>query len=317
VRFVTFCCCLTMLLVAIMKTKYEALFRWTRPIVLRRVCMLSTLNSIFAVSDIHISLKPETVFEVGGIAISNSMIFGVLISIFIGWFLVRLNQKATVKAKKGSVAIIEIIIEFLISVLESAFGDRKKAIKYAPIFGTFFLFILFNNTLGMLPIVGPGLNVNGTPLLRPFTADLNGTLAMSIIAIIGVQIMSIQAQGIKGHFTHYFSDKPLNPLNFFIGILEVFGELTRVMSLSLRLFLNTAVGEILIIVFTSLVLSGGRTPIVAIPIFLFEALVAGIQAYVFTVLAATYLAIAISHSHEELPEHDVIALKKVERAVVL
>jgi F0F1-type ATP synthase membrane subunit a len=74
--------------------------------------------------------------------------------------------------------------------------------------------------------------------------------------------------------------------------------------------LNTAVGEILIAVFTSLILANGRTPLAVIPIILFELLVAGIQAYVFTVLSATYLALAISHAHPE--EHDEPVTQKVE-----
>ena len=271
--------------------------------------MLGGVFQRFAASDIHISLKPETIFEVGGVAISNSMIYGALTSIFVTWMLIRLNRRATVKSKKGGVAIIEIVVDFVIGMLESAFGSRKQAVKYAPIIGTFFLFILFNNLFGLLPIVGPGLTVNGAPLFRPFTADLNGTIALAVIAIIAVQILSIKEQGFSGHMKHYFTDKPWNPINLFIGILEVFGELTRVMSLSLRLFLNVAVGEILIAVFTSLLLSGGRTPIVAIPIFLFEALVAGIQAYVFAVLIATYLALAVAHAHDDNNEHDEVAPK--------
>ncbi len=276
--------------------------------------MTMSFLHIFAASDIHVSLKPEHVFEVSGVSITNSMIYGVLTSVFLGWLLLTLAKKSTVKPRKGPVALLEMIVEFVVGMLESAFGSRAKAIKYAPIFGTYFLFILTSNILGLFPLVGPGLNVGGTPLFRPFTADLNGTLAMALVSIIGVQIMSIQAQGVKGHLTHYFSDKPLNPINFFIGILEVFGELTRVMSLSLRLFLNTAVGEILVAVFTSLILSGGRTPIAVIPIILFELLVAGIQAYVFTVLSATYLALAISHAHDEHPHDDTHAHKVEELA---
>jgi len=275
---------------------------------------LSTLAAA-SESEIHVSLKPEPVFELAGISISNSMIYGALSAIFMSWLLVKLAKKIQTKATKGPATILEIVVEFVIGLLEGAFGSRKKAVKYTPVFGTFFLFILFNNLLGLLPLVGPGVNVGGIPVFRPLTADLNGTIALSVIAIIAVQVMSIQAQGVKGHLKHYFSDKPLNPINFFIGMLEVFGEFTRILSLSLRLFLNTAVGEILIAVFTSLVLSGGRTPIAVIPIILFEFLVAGIQAYVFTVLAATYLALAISHAHDD-EEHDEPEALKVEELVV-
>lgn len=263
--------------------------------------MLNTLLSRFAETDsgIHVSLKAEEVFTVGDITVTNSMIYGLLVAIFMGVVLIWLAKKSSVKPKKGAIAILEFIVEFVINLLEGAFGNRKQAVKYAPIFSVFFLFILFSNILGLIPIVGPGIHVDGIPIFRPFTADLNGTLVMAVIAIVAVQVMSIRAQGLKGHLTHYFSDKPWNPINFFIGILEVFGEFTRILSLALRLFLNTAVGEILIAVFTSLVLADGRTPLAVIPIILFELLVAGIQAYVFTVLSATYLALAISHAHEE------------------
>jgi F-type H+-transporting ATPase subunit a len=276
--------------------------------------IMSALPLLFAAENgIHVSLKAEPVFTMGNIVITNSMIYGFIVSLFMAAVLVLLAKKSKVRPQKGAVAILEIIIEFIIGLLEGAFGNRRQAVKYAPIFSVFFLFILFSNTLGLIPIVGPGIAVDGIPVFRPLTADLNGTLVMSIIAIITVQVLSIRAQGLKGHLTHYFSDKPLNPINFFIGVLEVFGEFTRVLSLSLRLFLNTVVGEILIAVFTSLILSGGRTPIAVLPILLFELLVAGIQAYVFTVLTATYLSLAIAHAHhpdEEL--HEPAAILKVE-----
>jgi F-type H+-transporting ATPase subunit a len=255
-----------------------------------------------AAADLHISLKAEKIFQLGPLGVTNSMIYGVICAALIAWLMIWAAKRISLRPKKGFSQIIEILIDYVLNLLEGPLGSRAKAVKYAPVFGTFFLFIIFNNLLGLVPLVGPGLSVtvNGehSPLLRPFTADLNATIAMAVIAIITVQVLSIREQGGKGHLKHYFTDKPLNPINLFIGILEVFGEFTRILSLSLRLFLNTAVGEILVSVFTSMIASGGRTPIAAIPIFLFEMLVAGIQAYVFTVLAATYLGLAISHAHE-------------------
>jgi len=282
---------------------------------------MGSFLTFFAASDIHVSLKAEPVAQVGPLTITNSMVFGVFVSVISIVLLVWAAKRIKVDPKKGFQQIVEMIMEFIISMLEGVFGTRKLAIKYAPIFGSFFIFILLNNTLGLLPVVGPSVEVVyegvATPLLRPFTADLNGTIAMAVSAILMVQILSIREQGGKKHLQHYFSNKPWNPINFFIGILEVFGELTRILSLSLRLFLNTAVGEILIAVFTSLILAGGRTPLAALPIILFEVLVAGIQAYVFTVLSATYLGLAISHAddHGSESDHDTIdAPKQVEGA---
>jgi F-type H+-transporting ATPase subunit a len=259
--------------------------------------------SLFSATDIHISLKAEELFKLGPFTITNSMIYGLICAALIGFVMTWAARRIKVSPAKGLVAVFEIMVEYIASLLSGPFGSREKAAKFVPIFGVYFVFIIFNNLLGLLPIVGVGVSYHGTPLFRPFTADINGTIAMSVIAILMVQYLSIKEQGGKQHLKHYFSDKPLNPINFFIGILEVFGEFTRILSLSLRLFLNTAVGEILIAVFTSMIIASGRTPIVAIPIFLFEALVAYIQAYVFTVLAGTYLGVAIAHSDHDEDHH--------------
>lgn len=216
------------------------------------------------------------------------------------FILVALTQTIKLKPKKGTAKnALEYLVEFVINMLEAPFGSRDKAAKFTPVFGTFFLFIIFSNILGLLPWVGSQVSYEGSPLFRPLAADLNGTIAMAVIAILYIQYLSVREQGFKGHLKHYFSDKPWNPINFFIGILEVFGELTRVMSLSLRLFLNTAVGEILIAVFASLIVPKGQTPLIVIPVFMFEVLVAGIQAYVFTILAATYLGLSTQHADND------------------
>lgn len=267
--------------------------------------MRNLLQNFAAASGIHVSLKAEPITTVGPLTITNSMIYGFVCAVLLFFILVIAARKIAFKPRKSVFAgAIEYLVEFVLNLMEGPFGSRKKAAKFAPYFATFFIFILFNNLMGLLPLVGPSIEVGGNPLFRPFTADLNGTIALSVIAIVLVQYLSIKEQGLGGHLKHYFSDKPWNPINFFIGILEVFGEVTRIISLSLRLFLNTAVGEILIAVFTSMILKNGHTPIVVIPIFLFEMLVAGIQAYVFTILAATYLGISIAHAdHGE--DHDV------------
>ena len=267
--------------------------------------MFNALTS-FAVEGIHVSLKAEPIGKLGPLTVTNSMVYGTLCIVLLLGLLIIAAKKITFKPSKNAfIGAIEYLVEFVINLMEGPFGSRKKAAKFAPYFATFFIFILFNNLMGLLPVVGPSIEVGGNPLFRPFTADLNGTIALSVIAIVLVQILSIKEQGIGGHLKHYFSDKPWNPISFFIGILELFGELTRITSLSLRLFLNTAVGEILIAVFTSMIAPNGRTPIAVIPIFLFEMLVAGIQAYVFTILAATYLGISIAHAADHGDDHDV------------
>jgi F-type H+-transporting ATPase subunit a len=256
--------------------------------------------NIFAV-DIHVSLKAESLFDLGPLHVTSSILYGLICSALIAGVMVLAASKIKVRPRKGLFANgVDSLVEFIVKLLEGAFGNREQAAKFTPIFGVYFIFIMFSNLLELVPWVGEGIfHESGgvkSALFRPFTADLNGTVAMAVIAIIMVQVLSIREQGAKKHLQHYFSDKPANPINFFIGILEVFGEFTRILSLSLRLFLNTAVGEILIVVFTSMILAEGRTPFAVLPIFMFEGLVAFIQAYVFTVLAGTYLSLAIAHA---------------------
>lgn len=261
------------------------------------------LGLFAAESGIHISLKAEPLFDLGPLTVTNSMVYGLLVAVVITVVMIWAARRISVLPAKGPAAWFEIMMEYVTNLLTGPMGTRERAARFAPVFGFYFVFIMITNLLGIIPLVGPAIEYNGTPLFRPFTADLNGTIAMSVIAILIVQYLSIREQGGKKHLQHYFSDKPWNPINLFIGILEVFGEFTRVISLSLRLFLNTAVGEILIAVFTSMILASGRTPLAVIPILLFEALVAYIQAYVFTVLAGTYLGMAIAHADHHDDHH--------------
>jgi F-type H+-transporting ATPase subunit a len=264
------------------------------------------MMNIFA-ADIQISLKAEELFKLGPLNVTNSMLYGVITGVVICFMMIWAARHIRLHPGNRFSAAIEAMTEHIMNLLEGAFGSRELAARYTPYFGVYFIFIIFTNLFELVPWVTDGIYRSSggmhVALFRPFTADLNGTIALAVIAILMVQVLSIKAQGGKNHLKHYFGEKPLNPINFFIGLLEVFSEFTRVLSLSLRLFLNTAVGEILITVFTSMIIAAGRTPLVVLPILLFEALVAYIQAYVFTVLAGTYLAIAISHSDEPHADH--------------
>ena len=82
---------------------------------------------------------------------------------------------------------------------------------------------------------------------------------------------------------HFFVGSPLNPLYLVIGLLEMLTDLTRVLSLSLRLFLNITIGEIVIAVFAYL--GSVAAPLTALPFSLLELLVAALQAYIFTILS--------------------------------
>jgi F-type H+-transporting ATPase subunit a len=225
------------------------------------------------------------------------MLYGAISTVVILFLVIIAARRSTIQPKKGFVQFIEIGTEFIIGLLESNFGDRTKAIKYAPYFVSLFFYIMLTNWLGLLPFVGEGFVSGETPLFRPFTADLNGTLAAATITIIMVQIFAIKESGLAKHARHYFAGSLKNPMTYLMGGFELFGELTRIISLALRLFLNVAIGEIIIAVFSYLGQAGA--PITALPFYILELLVGALQAYIFVMLSVVYLAIAIKHDHDE------------------
>jgi len=194
--------------------------------------------------------------------------------------------------------IFEIIIVFLWDTFNGVFGDQKITKKYFPLATTFFLFILTNNWLGTLPGVGSiGLNKSHEenvfiPLLRPGNADLNHTLALAVISVISIQVFGIMTIGFFKYSSKFISFK--NPIDFFIGILELIGETAKILSFSFRLFGNIFAGEVLLTVIATLI------PYLApIPFSILELFVGLIQALVFTMLTVVFIKIAITPHHEE------------------
>lgn len=243
-----------------------------------------------------IHITPAELFTIGGFGVTNSMFYGFICSLLIIIILVITAQRMTIRPKRGFTQLVEIGTEFIIGTIENSMGSRKKAVYYAPFFASAFFFVMFSNWLGLLPGVGEALTYNGTPLLRPFTADLNGTLAASTIMMILVQYFAIRENGLKGYLRHFFAGNLKNPATYLLGVFEVFSELTRIASLALRLFLNVAIGEIIIAIFTYL--GSFAAPVTALPFILLELFVGALQAYIFTMLTIMYLSAAIKHSHD-------------------
>ncbi len=247
-----------------------------------------------------VHITPGELFEVSGFTITNSMLFGWISSILIITVLYLVVRKIGISPKKGIGQFIEIGSDFIINQMSTSLGSREKGLKYGPYFVTFFFFIMLSNWLGLLPGVGEAFTINGGPLLRPFTADLNGTLAAAVVIMVLVQSFAIRESGFFKHIGHYFNGSFKNPFTYFMGVFELFSELTRVFSLALRLFLNVTIGEIIISVFSYLGSFGG--PITSLPFVLLELAVGGLQAYIFVMLSMTYLSVAIKHGAEHEDE---------------
>jgi F-type H+-transporting ATPase subunit a len=295
--------------------------------------------------DVHIELAAEELFKIGPFSVTNSFVTMLIVMALILIVGVLVARKAQMIPGRLQAAI-ELILEFLLGLSESA-GGKSLGRSVFPLVSGLFIFILFANYSGLLPGIGTigverddphaeeeheettdgeeariytiaaavsAVNQPATaaqeeaveeepeqvlvPFLRPPTADLNMTLAMALVTFVAVQIYGIRAHGVAGRIKH-MADPP------FLFPIEVISELSRIISLSARLFGNVFAGEALLAVMYAI---GAKVGIVVIPVLVpviflgLELLFGTIQALVFAMLTIIYIAVAAAHGHDD--EHD-------------
>ena len=253
--------------------------------------------SAFAASGPHIDIKAETLFHLGPLPITNSVLLGVLGYALVIWMLFYTAR--TIKAGRSNrfTQLIMMIYEVLLTTAEQVVGERKVARKVAPLAITLFFFIIVNYWLGILPIVGP-ITVDGTPAFRGLLADMNVTFAMAIITMIVVQVYAIKAHGVFGNIGRYLRNPFKDAAGAFEGFLEIIAELSRGLALSLRLFGNVFAGEVLIVVIGYM--TAYVSSVLLLPFFAFELFIGAIQAYVFYMLCVVFIGLGVvSHSHDD------------------
>ncbi|MEW5822094.1 MAG: F0F1 ATP synthase subunit A [Cyanobacteriota bacterium] len=194
----------------------------------------------------------------------------------------------------GKIQIVaEGLMKFLDDISVSQMG--KEGIKHTPLIASLFLFILAANLLNNIPL--KLIHLPDGEFASP-TNDLNVTASLAILVSIYYFGAGIAKKGF-GYFKHYFKPFPvLAPLNF----LEDF---TRPVSLSVRLFGNILAGEVIIgILIAFFFMFSQIIAIIVIPVesvilvfVLFELFIAVIQAFIFAVLSASYVAMATSDDH--------------------
>ncbi len=265
-----------------------------------------------------VHVAPGSDFTIAGLHITNSILYGWLICILIVAGLMYVARKVTIRPKGGLTQFVEAGVTFASDLVEGAFTDKAVARKYVPFFVTLFFFVLLNNWSGLVPGVGDAIQIHGHPLFRPMTADLNTTVALGLVTMGFVYIASVrEVGGFFKYIRHFFMGSPLNPLYLVIGLIEMITDLTRAFSLALRLFLNMAIGEIVIAVFAYLggllVPASALEPITALPFTLLELGVGALQAYIFVILAVNYLAITVNTAYD----HDLTGPATAETMVAV
>ena len=209
---------------------------------------------------------------------------------------------------------VEIAIEGLLNFVAGTVG-REHSRMIFPVIATIFLFVIVNAWIGLLPIY-PALGFKDGDLiqihlLRPAGTDINMPLALALVSFVFVDGLGFKMLGVGyiGKFVRVGSLKRgivamfrLQVLDafqylldfFFVGPLEAFSEMVRLISFTFRLFGNMTAGEILVLVSAFLV------PFVAtVGVYGLELLVGFIQALIFSGLTLVFAAIAITEHKQE------------------
>lgn len=260
------------------------------------------------------TIYAEPIFEIGNFSVTNSLFSSTLVTItlVIVFILVRTKIK---RIPKGIQNFFEMILEGALDFTDTITRDRKTSEKLLPVVLALFLFILLNNWFGLLPVIGTvgfyeihdGHNMF-IPFFRGGTADLNMTLALALFAVIFSHLLGVFTIGAWKHFNKFINieafleipkkfkkDKNvifINPVKFFVGLMEIVGELAKVMSLSLRLFGNIFAGEVLLASMATILAF-----ILPVPFFFLEVLVGMVQAAVFSILTLVFLSMSVHAEH--------------------
>lgn len=276
----------------------------------------------------NITLFAEPIFNFGNFSVTNALItswFSVLVIILLAVLL-----RAKLKNVPGKLqSLFEIVVDGALNMCDQVTNNRALSMKIFPIAISVFFFILINNWLGLLPVGGFGILERGSeglsfvPFLRGGTADVNTTIALAVMAVIGANIFGIFSIGIWKTFNKYVNLKALGeiftkvrkeptviivaPITFFVGLIEIIGEFAKVASLSFRLFGNVFAGEVLLASMAALI-----AYIVPIPFLFLEILVGVIQALIFSMLLVVYFTIGATdhdeHEHEEHKENITVSV---------
>jgi len=275
-----------------------------------------TPPSIFQVPRPTVELPAEPVFHVGHFSVTNTLIASWLtIIVLAGLFFTLTRKMKLIPGRRQAMA--EAIVEGLLNFVESVVGKRHARMLF-PGVATIFIYVISNAYLALLPFFGSiGIIEHDgkfAPLFRAANTDVNVPLSIAFMSFIFVESWGMRAVGAFHYLSEFINIRQMGEgfkqlftgkigqavmsmafgfINLFVGVLEIFSHLIRMLSFTFRLFGNMTAGEILILVSSFLI------PLVfTIPFYGLELLIGLIQALIFSGLTLVFGTIAVS-PHEE------------------
>jgi F-type H+-transporting ATPase subunit a len=223
---------------------------------------------------------PEVLFSIFGVPVTNTIFTAwVVIAILVLFVYFSTRHMRTIPS--GAQNLWELIVELWVGVSEQTMG-RRRGRRFMPLVATAFLFILFSNWFGTLPIGYFTItNAEGqtVPIFRSADSDLNVTAAMAILMIALAEFFEFRSLGVLGYLKGLLVPNPMRWLEIF----------TRPLSLAFRLFGNIFAGEVLLATMLTV------APYVMFVFIGLELFVGLIQALIFSMLSLVFLSIATVH----------------------
>jgi len=229
----------------------------------------------------NININNHVTRKVFGLSIELDIVWSTVIA---GAIVVLLGLLAARRATSGVPGKMQLFFETVVDqvnqLVESTVGPA--GVRIVPLALALFLFILTANWLEVIPSV---LREGRTEYLPSPTASVNLTYAMALIVIVIVHVASIRARGLRGYVKHYFQ-----PFPFFFPI-NVIEEITKPITLALRLFGNLFAGTLMLLLIAALL------PVFIVPVAdvawkLFDMFIGFIQAFIFALLTIVYYGMA-------------------------
>jgi F-type H+-transporting ATPase subunit a len=251
----------------------------------------------------HVELAPPTLFTIGAFHVTNTLLSAWLTTALVLLLFVGGTRKMRVIPGRLQ-SVLEMLIEALYGFVSGVVGERF-ARPFFPILATIFIFVAFNAWIALIPVYQVvGFKAEGseyvtTHLLRSAGTDINMPLALAIVAFLFIEIWGFRVHKL-GYLKEFFRFG--NPIQFFVGILELISHLIRLVSFTFRLFGNMLAGEIVLMMITFLLVFTAP-----LAFYLLELMVGGVQALVFMGLTLVFALLAVAPHEGEHEEHEEAA----------
>lgn len=254
-------------------------------------------------------LDPVIVFHIFGYPIAGSTMMIFLIIVLFGILGFFVTRKFKLRPS-GTQTVIEMIYELVFDLVSNITDDKKRTKVIFPVVGSMMIYLIVANLIDLVPGITQ-VELGGKEIFGSPTADFNTTLGLALASVIVINLISIKEWGLLEYFGKFFKFKEVYQgfrkgiaegfvalIEFFVGLLDIIGEITKVISLSLRLFGNMYAGKVL-----TIILLGIFAYIIPATWLAMNLFVGVLQAIVFASLVAAYYTLAIKPAEPEGSSH--------------